>query len=92
MCVWSGSLGIDFPCLSALEDLCIKNNSRVIFLPKFHCEINPIEQYWGHANRVYRKYPLSSHEDVLEKNVLSAHVGAICKREYFINVVTLSFG
>jgi hypothetical protein len=58
--------------LSAVEDLCHKNGFRAIFLPKFHCELNPIEQCWGHAKRVYRKYPLSSHEDVLEKNVLSA--------------------
>lgn len=27
-----------------------------LFLPKFHCELNPIEQVWGHSKRYYRAY------------------------------------
>jgi hypothetical protein len=40
-----------------------------VFLSKFHCEMNFIEQY---SKRVYRQYPPSSKEADLEKNVLAA--------------------
>ena len=41
---------------------------QVNFLPKFHCELNLIEQCWGYAKRLYRLREPSSKEDVLEKN------------------------
>lgn len=43
-----------------------------MFLPKFHCELNFIEQCWGYSKQVYRRYPASTKEEDLEKNVLSA--------------------
>lgn len=48
------------------------NRQMIIFLPKFHCKLNFIEQCWGYAKRLYRMFPESSREDVLEKNALEA--------------------
>ena len=57
---------------SVLETTCRAKGVQVLFLPKFHCELNFIEQVWGHAKRVYREFPPSSKESDLEKNVIKA--------------------
>ncbi|THU99299.1 hypothetical protein K435DRAFT_818623 [Dendrothele bispora CBS 962.96] len=38
---------------SILEKTCKERGVQVIFLPKFHCELNPIEQCWGYGKRLY---------------------------------------
>ena len=55
---------------SLLEVTCRSKGVSVIFLPKFHCELNFIEQCWGYAKRLYRLNPESSREDILERNAL----------------------
>ncbi|THU93077.1 hypothetical protein K435DRAFT_820342 [Dendrothele bispora CBS 962.96] len=57
---------------SVLETTCTDQNFRVLFLPKFHCELNPIEQCWGHAKWHYRLLPALSKEEELEKNMISS--------------------
>ena len=57
---------------SLLETYCKSRGVNVIFLPKFHCKLNFIEQCWGYAKRIYRHYPPSSKEADLEQNLLSA--------------------
>jgi hypothetical protein len=57
---------------SCLEDTCSEHKCTVLFLPKFHCELNPIKMVWGYAKRIYRLNPESSREDALERNTLSA--------------------
>jgi hypothetical protein len=57
---------------SLLEIECGARGFQVIFLPKFHCELNFIEQCWGCAKRMYRKFPASSREADLEHNVVDA--------------------
>jgi hypothetical protein len=57
---------------SLLETSCHARGVHIIFLPKFHCELNFIEQCWGRAKSVYRTYPPSSKEDDLEANTLQS--------------------
>ena len=51
---------------------CEARGFQVIFLPKFHCELNFIEQCWGYAKRLYWLNPESSREDHLKRNALAA--------------------
>jgi transposase len=57
---------------SCLEDTCTEHGCTVLFLPKFHCELNPIKMVWGYAKRVYRLNPESSRDDALERNTRNA--------------------
>ena len=57
---------------SLLETTCCARGVQVLFLPKFHCELNFIEQVWGHAKCVYCEFPPSLKESDLEKNVIKA--------------------
>lgn len=53
-----------------LEAHCKRRGFGVLFLPKFHPELSPIEPCWGFAKRKYRELPLSHSEAELETNVL----------------------
>ncbi|KAF7347061.1 hypothetical protein MVEN_01459900 [Mycena venus] len=57
---------------SLLEKVCEARGFRAMFLPKFHCELNFLEQCWGASKRVYRMNPVSSKEEDLERNVIQA--------------------
>ncbi|KAG2069159.1 hypothetical protein BDR04DRAFT_1022347, partial [Suillus decipiens] len=57
---------------SVLESSCQARGIKVIFLPKFHCELNFIEQCWGYAKRIYRMLGPSESESVLEQNVINS--------------------
>jgi DNA-directed RNA polymerase subunit N (RpoN/RPB10) len=69
---------------SLLEAHCRSRNFGVLFLPKFHCELNFIEQCWGYSKRKYREFPASSKEADLEKNLLDAlgMVSLVSMRKY----------
>jgi hypothetical protein len=57
---------------SVLEDHCNQRGVEVLFLPKFHPELNPIEQCWGRAKWVYRQLPPSPSEEDLERNAVKS--------------------
>src|SRR6185312_17378378 len=40
---------------STLEEAILEAGHRCIFYPKFHCELNYIERYWGAAKRYARE-------------------------------------
>ena len=57
---------------SLLEQTLKEKGYQVIFLPKYHCELNPIEQCWGYAKRLYRELPISHSDLEMEANVLAS--------------------
>jgi hypothetical protein len=57
---------------SLLQRVCKAQGFKVLFLPKFHCELNFIEMCWVYAKQVYHLYPPSLKEEDLKKNMLSA--------------------
>ncbi|EKM75371.1 hypothetical protein AGABI1DRAFT_132271 [Agaricus bisporus var. burnettii JB137-S8] len=52
---------------SRLEEECEQRGFPILILPKFHCELNFIEQCWGFSKRVYRQYPLVKTETEMER-------------------------
>ena len=51
---------------------CRSRGVDIIFLPKFYCELNFIEQCRGYAKWIYQHYPTSSKEADLERNLLAS--------------------
>ncbi|THU76463.1 hypothetical protein K435DRAFT_704834 [Dendrothele bispora CBS 962.96] len=49
--------------VSMLETFITERGHKIIFLPKFHCELNPIEMYWGWAKYRYREEDKPKFED-----------------------------
>ncbi|KAF9007327.1 hypothetical protein BDZ89DRAFT_1231838 [Hymenopellis radicata] len=46
--------------VSMLEQIITEAGHLCIFLPKFHCELNPIEMYWGWCKHRYREIEKNS--------------------------------
>jgi hypothetical protein len=54
---------------SALEELITRQGHICEFYPKYHCETNFIEQYWGATKLRYRLSPKTTNMDQMEENV-----------------------
>ena len=39
-----------------VEETILNQGHRVMFIPKFHCKLNPIERVWGHAKHYTRSH------------------------------------
>ncbi|CAA7263722.1 unnamed protein product [Cyclocybe aegerita] len=56
---------------SCLEELITSHGHICDFYPKYHCELNFIEQYWGAAKLQYRNSPKTTDIKEMERNVLA---------------------
>lgn len=54
---------------SELEEYITSRGHICDFYPKYHCELNFIEQYWGAAKHIFRNGPRVSTESELEDKV-----------------------
>ncbi|KIL56227.1 hypothetical protein M378DRAFT_50672, partial [Amanita muscaria Koide BX008] len=59
---------------SMLETLLKASGHECIFLPKFHCELNPIEMYWGWCKYRYREEGKKTFQDA--KNAAIKYLNA----------------
>ena len=57
---------------STLEMRCEERGAPALFLPKFHPELNPIEQCWCYAKLMYREFPLSPKEVTMHSYVVNS--------------------
>ncbi|KIJ89594.1 hypothetical protein K443DRAFT_15961 [Laccaria amethystina LaAM-08-1] len=55
---------------SHLKELIVSRGHICDFYPKYHCELNFIEQDWGAAKLHYHNSPKTSDIDQMEKNVI----------------------
>eukprot|EP00122_Pirum_gemmata_P016386 Pgem_evm2s15317 len=75
---------------SKIELLVEEQGDQAIFLPKFHCEINPIEKLWGFSKRYCRAncdYNFKSLENMVPISLSSCSVTTIQK--YFRNATNI---
>ena len=78
---------------SILELHCEKQGFKVLFLRKFHCDLNPLEMVWHRAKYHYRLNATSSKEEDLLCNMLKALDDATLNemRRYLFNFCVLGF-
>ena len=72
----------DFKCKTRVEELILSKSHRAMFIPKFHCEFNPIECVWCHAKQYmqsYCDYSYNNLEKIIETTLDSVSTELIRK-------------
>ena len=65
-----------------VEQFILDEGHQVVFLPKFHCELNPIERVWGQAKchcRQYSNYTLARLRNIIHPALDSVSTDLILK-------------
>ena len=57
------------PQKSMLQELYEDAGHLCLYYPKFHCELNFIEQYWGNTKFRYRETPFTNNDDEMIQNM-----------------------
>ena len=70
---------------SALETIVLSKGHSAIFLPKFRCECNPIEMYWGYSKYLYRQVQKGSLEQAETEVVKALRGVGLDKIKRYIN-------
>ena len=72
---------------TVVENYLIGRGHKVLFVPKFHCELNPIERVWGQAKvytRTHTNYTLPRLRNIIRPGLDSVSLDLI--RKYFRKV------
>ena len=71
---------------SLLQELYEDAGHLCLYYPKFHCELNFIEQYWGNAKFRYRETPFTNSEEQMLQNMRECldSVPVDCIRRYAV--------
>lgn len=50
-----------------IRQLVVQNGHKLLYLPAYSPDLNPIEQYWAYAKNIRRKYMVSNIESLFDK-------------------------
>lgn len=90
-CCWVLYNKPDFVAVESIrETLCKEHNVELLYLSKFHCELNPIEHCWSHAKRTYCLNPASSTEAALKRNMIG-HGASLSNTEVSLQLLKINF-
>ena len=78
---------VRFPCSikGAIAETIEKAGHKCIFYPKFHCELNPIEMYWGYSKARYRQVKKTSFDHAKREVLIALDACTIDTMRRFCN-------
>jgi hypothetical protein len=70
---------------SAIATLIEDQGHKCVFIPKFHCELNPIEMYWGYSKARYRQVKKTSFDHAKREVLIALEACSIDTMRRFCN-------